>query len=122
MGSDEYGGPGRAAPTSEDRARANARERAERAARTGKLPSEAFSAEDLAWAFAGRDAELAELEQQAVAVQASQAEAAARRERAETLRHMTDSVLAEWDERDRQERRRAAEAEARRRLGMEKRR
>jgi hypothetical protein len=86
-----------------------------RAAAQGQRPQLRYEPEDLAWAFEGREAELHALE--------AEAEQAVERDRARqrtaddriALVAMTDRVLAEWDA----ERRRDAEAEARRRLGME---
>jgi hypothetical protein len=103
---------------SEEAERARARETVAAAARRGRAPSSEFTAEDLAWAFYGRQLELEELEQLA----AEHAEAAQARARsAETgraLKAEIDAVLREWDAAEAAERRRLAEAEARRRLGL----
>jgi hypothetical protein len=101
----------------DEQARARFRERVAREVRrAGLVPLDVASAEDLAWAFGGREAELQELEEQAAQAQAEQAEQHGRAERAAALRTMTERVLAEQEA----ERRRAAETEARKRLGWKK--
>jgi hypothetical protein len=101
----------------DEEARARFRERiAREVRRAGLAPLNVASAEDLAWGFGGREAELQELEEQAAQAQAEQAEHHERAGRAAALRTMTEQVLAEHDA----ERRRAAEAEARKRLGWKK--
>jgi hypothetical protein len=77
-------------------------------------PRADYPADDLTWAFEGRDDELVALEELAVSVrerreQAKEAIAASRE-----LQEMTDAVLREQDA----ERRTKAEAEAKRRLGI----
>jgi hypothetical protein len=103
--------------TTDEEARARFRERiAREVRRAGLAPLDVASAEDLAWAFGGREAELQELEEQAAQAQAEQDEHQERAARAGALRAMTEQVLAEQDA----ERRRKAEAEARKRLGWKK--
>jgi hypothetical protein len=103
--------------TTDEEARARSRERVAREVRrAGLAPRDVASAEDLAWAFAGHEAELQELEQQAAEVPAAEAQQLEQRERSRALQAMTDRVLQEQDA----ERRRKAEAEARKRLGWKK--
>ncbi len=103
--------------TSDQEQRANARRKVEEAAKQGELPSQAFEAADLRWAYEGRGDELAELEEQAKRAHDKQERLAADPPhlRGLALRTETDNVLAEWDA----QRRREAQAEARRRLGMD---
>jgi hypothetical protein len=97
--------------------RENARSKVAGAAKRGELPSETWPADDLAWAYEGHEAELAELEELAKREAERQAQQAADPPhlRAVRLRAETDRVLAEWDA----QRRAEATAEARRRLGLE---
>ena len=103
--------------TTDAEQRENARRKVAAAAQRGELPSQHYSAEDLAWAYAGRAPELAELEERAKRASAAQAKRAddPPHLRALALRTETDKVLAEWDAARRHE----ARAEARRRLGLE---
>jgi hypothetical protein len=103
--------------TSDEELRARFRERVAREVRrVGLAPRDVASADDLAWAFQGHEAELEALEAEAAQTQAAQAEHQEQVERRATLQAMTAQVLAEWDE----QRRREAEAEARKRLGWER--
>jgi hypothetical protein len=102
--------------TSDEELRARARERIARTARSGSPPRELYSPEDLDWAFEGHEAELQELEQEAAEVPAAEAQHQGAVQRRRELQRMTNRVLAEWDE----QRRREAEAEARKRLGWKK--
>jgi hypothetical protein len=103
--------------TTEEESRAKARERVARDARRGIMPSQAYSADDLAWAFAGdHEAELQELEEQAAEVPAAEAQHEESVQRRRELQAMTDRVLAEQEA----ERRSKAEAEGRKRLGWGK--
>ena len=101
--------------TTEEERRAKARERVARDARNGYPPHQVDSA-DLAWAFQGHEAELAELEEVAAQAEAARVEQHGTGQRRAALQAMTERVLAEQDA----ERRRAAEAEARKRLGWRK--
>lgn len=101
--------------TPEAERRAHARELVARDARRGIVPSEEYPADELAWCFAGHEEALAELEEiatQAPVAEAQREDTIARRRQ---LQQATDRVLAEWDA----QRRRDAEAEARKRLGWE---
>lgn len=100
--------------TSENELRAKARDKVIAAARRGESPREFFTPEDLEWARLTPD-ELDALEQEAQEAIRQHTEAHRRAQRTRALRHATDQVLAEQDA----ERRRQAEAEARRRLGWE---
>jgi hypothetical protein len=101
--------------TSEEELRAKARERVARDARNGYPPHQVDSA-DLAWAFEGHEAELEELEELAAQAEAARVEHHSKAQRRAALQAMTERVLAEQDA----ERRRAAEVEARTRLGWKK--
>lgn len=103
--------------TTDEEARARFRERVAREVRrAGLAPLDAASPEDLAWAFGGQEAELHELEEQAAQAPAAEAQQREQRERRAELQAMTDHVVAEQEA----ERRRKAEAEARKRLGWKK--
>jgi hypothetical protein len=96
-----------------------ARVKVAEAARRGEVPSQVFKAEDLAFFFRGREAELEELESIAWNVQITNN---ARRQEADERREVArepDRVLREWDSVEQAERRRKAETEARKRLGLE---
>ena len=110
-----FGAPGRSRETTEAEWRERARERVRRAARAGRSPRERFSDDDLAYAFTGHQEELEQLEQLAADVVARRRGQRRSIEQSRALQYETEKVLAEWD----QERRTKAEAEARRRLGME---
>ena len=97
------------------RKREAARIKVATAARGGQLPSVAFSEEDLKWAFRDHEDELEQLERHAIAVHRAEASRQERRERSEELAEETERVLAEWDT----QRRRDAETEARKRLGLD---
>ena len=99
--------------TSDEELRARARERVARTARSGLPVRELYEPDDLAWAYEGHEAELAELEQETADAAAAQAAHEQRTTRSRALQAETDRVLAEWEA----ERRKRAEAEARKRLG-----
>ena len=100
---------------SDEELRAKARERVARDARRGYPPHQVDSA-DLPWAFQGHEAELEELEELAAQAEAARVEQHGKAQRAAALQAMTERVLAEQEA----ERRRNAEAEARKRLGWKK--
>lgn len=102
--------------TTDEEARARFRQRVGRTARGGLSPRDVYDEADLDWAFLDHEAELQELEQQAASVPAAEAQQLEQRERSRALQAMTEQVLAELDA----ERRRLAEAEARKRLGWKK--
>lgn len=99
--------------------RARALEEAERLARTGRDPRNAFKQEDLEWLF-GNDPEaldrLSALAAEAVQERVRRHQAIAEKDR---LNAAIDGILAEQDREALAERRKAAEKIARERLGME---
>jgi hypothetical protein len=103
---------------SEYEAKTRARSAISKLARQGRPPSRNWDAEDLAWAYDTAEAQeqLAQLEAEALAIQKGEAErnrqAAARR----VLARETERVLAEWDAKEKAERRALAEAEAKKRI------
>lgn len=102
---------------------AEARERARAhvtgQARRGESPS-TFDPADLAWAFAGLEAALVELEQEAEQVREAQRERERAKPRQRDLERMTATVLKEWDAAAKAERLAKVDAEARKRLGWDK--
>ena len=88
-------------------------------ARRGERPSDAFAGADLAEAFDGKEDELAELERLAREVRDRQLENQARSEAVDRLYRMVDTIIAEWDAAEAAERRKRAEVEALKRLGLD---
>lgn len=110
------GKPATTVQLTEAELRARAREKVAGAARNaGESPRARYSDEDLAWAFKGREHEIDELEQAAEQVREDRKRRTALVADSRRLSRETDRVLAEWAA----QRRRDAEAEARRRLGLQ---
>jgi hypothetical protein len=89
------------------------------AAKRGESPR-LFPEEDLRWLFgADMEAEVEELAQVAEQARAARLEKHRKQKAAEELRSATNAVLEEWAVAELAERRKLAEKEARRRLGLE---
>ena len=88
-------------------------------ARRGFKPHEIAHREEIEWAFAHHPDQLAELEQ--IADQATQERTARTREKQQhaAIKAEADRVIAAWDAEENLKRRRAAEAQARRNLGLD---
>lgn len=107
--------PSRSRETSEAEKVAHAREQVRAEASRGINPHTVFPADDLAWAFEDAAHELEALVEEAERVQAQRARAEQAANETRKVRDLTDKILIEWDA----DRRRDAEVEARRRLGIE---
>lgn len=116
---DRWGKPATARETTENEQRARAREKVAAAARQGEDPHSVFSAEDLTWAFDGHRDELAQLVDVAEQARRLEADNRHRVHGSRALARETQRVLDEWDQKAQAERRAAAMAEARRRLGLD---
>ena len=108
-------------PWAERNARARFREKVAEQARRGEQPEALFSWPDLEAAFIeeGFEDELEELRQLAADVSERKRAQEARVQAADLLWRTTDAVLAEWDAAEAAERRKRAEVEARKRLGLD---
>jgi hypothetical protein len=100
---------------SQERIRNSLYEKAKSLARTGVGPSEKLDADTLAMVFRGREHELDELDEVARQARVQRHEDQERKQQDRQVRMLADQILAGWDA----QRRREAEAEARRRLGLD---
>ena len=105
-------------PWAERNARARFRDQVAERAKLGHEPESAFNPLDVQVAFEEHPEELAEIRQVAAAVREKKLAADERRQAADRLWRETDRVLAEWDKAEAAERRKRAEVEARKRLGI----
>jgi hypothetical protein len=90
----------------------------EQAARRGDGPNK-FKRDDVMFAVNGDPAKIDELTAIAESARADQRERVRRLAEKDDLRAATNRVLAEWETAERAERRARAEAEAKKRLGLE---
>jgi hypothetical protein len=98
--------------------KAAAREKVRQAAERGESPR-LYKEPDLRWAFgADYEAAVAELERVAEEARTARLERERAREAAEQFRREVDKVLLEWAAAEKAERRKLAEQEARRQLGL----
>jgi hypothetical protein len=102
----------------DQKARDRARRLAEKGARVGRSPRETYPAADLRWAFRGHEDELELLERVALEYNGEKAARLERREQARAVQDMTAHILAEQEREAEAERRAAAEALAKERLGI----
>jgi hypothetical protein len=103
-------------PSTPEDERRRARATVEDAARRGETPSETFNPDELAEFFSPD--EIINLDAQAEQAREENARRRERREQDRALRRMTERVLEEWDQEEQANRRRNAEAVARKRLGI----
>jgi hypothetical protein len=104
--------------TTDDERRARSRDRIARSVRMHRLPPDAVADLDaIAYAYAGHEEELQALSEELEQLQGADAEQQEEAARRAELARMTDRVLEEWEA----DRRRKAEAEARKRLKKDER-
>jgi hypothetical protein len=99
--------------------RKKARAEVRKAAMKGDVPSRHYAEDALAWAFKGREGELASLEEQARSVREGDGDKLARRERERRINAIAREVEQEERDAERAERRQRARAEAERRIAEE---
>lgn len=105
-------------PSTDAENRARAREKVAALAKRGSRPSDWHDRQDLQWAFRGLEDELAALEEEAERVQSERAAQIRTKEQSHEVRKLADRIESELLAEEKRARRRKAEAEARKRLGL----